>query len=109
MARGLWRWWETKDGADIWWARVETNPGQWTDIEAAAYDASGLQPAFWDLPLEEDYVDATLRDPIRDAEMQVEREVVQPLVVALILAGCVLFTVYVLGVVVLTRLGIIGG
>lgn len=49
MARGLWSW-EEGNGADaVEWARVETEPGQWTDMRRSTYDALGLQPPYLDL------------------------------------------------------------
>lgn len=62
MSRGLWRWWVEKDGADQWWARVEVRHGEWQNLDMAAYERGGIQPSFWDLPLEEEYMEAALRD-----------------------------------------------
>ncbi len=88
MARALWRHWVEKDGVDVWWARVEVRPGQWADIAQAEYEAAWLSPVFWDLPLQEDYVDAMMRDPVAEAEAKIiNRYVVEPGITLLIIAG----------------------
>lgn len=54
--RGMWRWWEETGGGDRWWARVEMEAGRWADVAQVEYERAGHQPAFWDLPLKEDYL-----------------------------------------------------
>lgn len=97
MARGMWRWWEERNGADIWWARVELTPGQWSDLSQADYAAAQYQPTFWDLPLQEDHVQDVMTDPIVEAERRVRVEVEAPLLIASIGVACVLFVVVVIG------------
>jgi hypothetical protein len=41
LARGMWRWWEDKDGADKWWAHIECVPGEWGDVDVAQYESAG--------------------------------------------------------------------
>jgi hypothetical protein len=89
--RGLWRWWETKDGADHWWARVEVEHGAWTDVAQGEYESKGLSPAFWDLPLQQDYMEAALADPLEKADDWVTQNVRQPGLIILMLVGAVMF------------------
>lgn len=76
--RGVYRHFEEVGEHDIWRARVEISRGEWVDFEHAAYDRDAIQPPFWDLPLEEDHIAATLGDPLLDLEYTTERDIMQP-------------------------------
>lgn len=108
MPRGMWRWWETKDGADLWWARVEEQQGQWSDISENDYGRAGLRPPFWDLPLKEDYVGTVLGpDTVEIAEARFKREIMLPGIIVLMLAFCVLFVVGVVGYALLVQMNLV--
>lgn len=90
--RGMWRWWKQQKGGDVWFARVEVQRGEWTDIEQADYERDGLQPAFRNLPLQEDYVAEALADPLDRSHNggfdRVENGMMQAVIIgAIILVG----------------------
>lgn len=86
--RGTWRRWETRDGQDFWFARVESTPGQWSDLSQDAYEEAGYQPSFWQLPLESDYIERALNsDGFANAGDRFSRDVEQPGLVILIVLG----------------------
>lgn len=86
--RGTWRRWETRDGQDFWFARVESAPGQWSDLSQEAYEEAGYQPSFWQLPLESDYIESALNtDGFALAGERFFKEAEQPALVVLIVLG----------------------
>lgn len=89
--RGVYRHFEETAGGDVWRARVEIALGQWVDVEQAAYERDGLQPSFWALPLEDDYLNSVLADPIADAQYGFEKDVMQPDLLFAMGAGAVFF------------------
>jgi hypothetical protein len=108
MSRGMWRWWETNGAVDVWWARVEERPGQWRDVGEAEYGRAGLAPSFWDLPLQEDYIETVLGpDTVEVARARFQREFVLPGIIVLMFAFCVVFVVGVVGYAVLVQLGLL--
>ncbi len=46
-------------------ARVETVPGEWTDIAQHDYEAASYAPPFWDLPIQNDHQQALRANFIR--------------------------------------------
>jgi hypothetical protein len=94
MPRGMWRWWETTNGADVWWARVEEQPGEWRDVGDAEYGRAGIKPPFWELPLQEEYFESLREDPAAEAESRLKHEFVLPGIIALMLSFCLLFVLY---------------
>jgi hypothetical protein len=50
MARGLVRWAEKVGETETWFARVELDGEQTTDLAKTEYDAAGYSPPFWQLP-----------------------------------------------------------
>lgn len=108
MARGMWRSWVVKNGADVWSARIEIARGEWADATQAEYEAAGHAPPFWDLPLQEDYVADTLRDPIIDEELRIRREVEEPGLMAIAALGGALVVVFVVGYMLLVKFGMLG-
>lgn len=108
MSRGLWRWWETKDGADVWWARVEERPGQWRDVSQSEYERAALQPPFWNLPLQEEAAESAInRRLLLDEPTPGRRDFEFGAIIVIMLAFCVLFVVYVVGEMLLVRLGML--
>ena len=104
MARGMWRWWEDKDGADKWWAHIEYVPGEWGDVDVAQYESAGYQPPFWDLPLKEDYFGGlAMRDPQFEFA-QLERKVMPWAIIGMIILAGVLFVVAVVATILLVKL-----
>ncbi|MBY0568311.1 MAG: hypothetical protein K2P70_13440 [Hyphomonadaceae bacterium] len=95
MARGLWRSWTTQGGVDVWSARVEIQPGEWADVDQAAYKAANHQPAFWDLPLKEDYVASVIPEPLPNRWERAELAIMPGVIVVLVIVGGLAFTVYV--------------
>ena len=110
MSRSLWRWWETKEGADVWWARVEERPGAWRDVPQAEYERAGLEPPFWDLPLKDEYLEGAMHFR-EDAETKTgaafRTDFVLPGIIVLVLVFCVLFVVWIVGEMLLVKLGFI--
>ena len=107
MSRGMWRWWETKNGADIWSAHIEDTPGQWRDISESEYRRLGLEPSFWDLPLNEDYL-ATAGP--RDIQAEVTRLRSKYTLPAILIVAFVFFagfTIYVAEYALLVKLHIL--
>lgn len=106
MPRGLWRFYEERDGVDQWWARVEVASGAWENVNAANYENAGYHPRFWDLPLKEDYMTETLADPIAEIQARWERHLVGPVIIALIICGALAFlTVITLNIIQVRLLG----
>lgn len=95
--RGVYRHFEEKGAQDIWRARVEIRPGEWTDIERATYERDGLQPTFWDLPLEDDYLASKLGDPLTQADYEFRKNVMEPATLVMMGAGATVFLVVLLG------------
>lgn len=95
--RGMWRWWKQQNGADVWFARVETRPGEWIDLEQAQYERDGVQPTFWNLPLQEDYVADALADPLDRSHLggfdRVENGMMHPIVIGAIILGGLLLVI----------------
>jgi hypothetical protein len=50
MVRGLVRWAEKVGETETWFARVELEGGETSDLAKTEYDAAGYSPAFWQLP-----------------------------------------------------------
>lgn len=94
VARGLWRSWVEVNGVDKWSARLELKRGEWIDVAQADYDAAGHTPAFWDLPLKEDYMEVAQRqlEPIDLQLNRVDLEYMPVLIVAAMLAAAVTAT-----------------
>jgi hypothetical protein len=107
VARGIYRHFKEVGEADIWRARVETSVGQWTDVERADYESAGYQPAFWDLPLEEDHIAAGLGESSWVMHHKFETRVGAPLIVALMIGAGVIAVFYFVGAAILTRLGLL--
>ena|SRR5688572_12356120 len=90
--RPLWRWWEEKNGADIWWARVEVRPGEWTDIEQARYDAEVREPPFWSLPLKDDYHEQAHHDSLEHVALnEWDKKFKEAIMIVLMLGGSLAF------------------
>lgn len=94
--RPLWRWWEEKDGVELWCARVEVRPGEWTDIDQARYDVEVREPYFWSLPLKEEYQAAIVQDPIREVLYRRGNDMHEGLMGAFVIGGAALFAVLIL-------------
>lgn len=97
--RGLWRWWETKDGVDIWRARVETSPGAWSDLTPEEYAAQGCAPAFWDLPLQGDHLHTLVINPAVERHYTVEQRAGEFTTMSLMLIGGLVFAIAVVGLI----------
>lgn len=95
MARGLRRSWTTQGDVDVWSARVEIHPGEWADVDQAAYEAAHLQPSFWDLPLKDDYVAAVIPEPFPNRWERAELAIMPGVIIVFIIVGGLAFTVYV--------------
>jgi hypothetical protein len=103
--RGLWRWWETKNGADVWWARVETAPGAWADYELDRYEAEACQPRFWDLPLRDDYMKVAMRDQWDRHVMRMEPRAGRYATLVFVLIAAVAAVLAIAGFALFARLG----
>ena len=104
--RGTWRRWETKDGQDHWFARVESAPGQWSDLSQEAYEEAGYQPSFWQLPLESDYIESALNsDGFAHAGERFFKEAEQPGLRVLIMLCAAGFAILIGVLVVMVLLG----
>lgn len=107
MPRGLWRMWETKDGADIWSARVEDAPGQWQDLSQSEYRRLDLAPSFWDLPLQEDYLESVAPRNLEAEAAHLRQKFMLPAILVLMLAFCAIFVIYVAGYALLAKLSLV--
>lgn len=54
--RGLYRWAETRDGIDVWLARIDRSQGEWATLSLEEYQRERISPAFDDLPLKEEHL-----------------------------------------------------
>lgn len=91
--RGVYRHFEEVSGRDIWRARVEVTRGEWIDVEHDVYDRDQLQPPFWDLPLEQDYVESVSTHPWFDIDDRFYENVVYPGVMIAMGLGAVIVVV----------------
>lgn len=103
MPRGLWRWVENEGVAERWQARIEVRRGEWRDLDQVAYTRANIHPAFWDLPLQIDYLQA-IRWGEAEARAHGWRDRIARLAVfAAVVMGCA-FIAVVLGVAALLAL-----
>jgi len=105
MPRGMWRWVAETGGKDRWFARVEVKLGEWADVEQARYEMDGLQPPFWNLPLQQDYMAGVLRDPIRAEYDQATRKMMEPAILVMIGVGACVFLAVIMLAIIGGRLG----
>jgi hypothetical protein len=103
--RGVYRHFEEVGGRDIWRARVEVSRSEWIDIEHAVYYRDGLQPPFWNLPLEQDYIESVSRDPLFDIEDRFYENVVYPGILIAMGLGAVIVVVMLAWFAIFARLG----
>ena len=60
MARGMYRWWQGEGPSEVWFARVELEPGRWESVTLQEYETRAIQPPFWELLLKDEYFDAII-------------------------------------------------
>ncbi|MEZ5958827.1 MAG: hypothetical protein R3C30_00165 [Hyphomonadaceae bacterium] len=94
MARGLWRTWIEQDGVDKWSARIEVRRGEWMDVEQANYEAAGHTPAFWELPMKEDYMEVARRqlEPVKFQMNRLDLQIMPAVIVFLMIVGGIMAT-----------------
>lgn len=105
MTRGMWRWVDETSGRDRWYAHVEVRPGEWADLTQDKYERDDCQPSFWDLPLREDYMALLSRDPIAEGYNAIDRKVMEPAIILLMITLGVAFIAVILLAIIGVRLG----
>ena len=96
MARGIYRWWEGEGPSEVWFARVELEPGVWENVRLPEYEAHATQPEFWALPLKEEYFERLLGDDAAQVGRS-QSKIMHPVIISLIIFGGALFVLVVLG------------
>jgi hypothetical protein len=93
----MYRWWEGEGPSEIWFARVELEPGVWESIRLAEYEARTIQPRFWDLPLKEEYFEQLLNENAARLG-DTPSKFMPPVIILMMIFGGALFVLLVVGV-----------